>query len=73
MERTLRPKPKIGYFGSGLAAYWPQFPRLHESVLTTLEEHTAKLEGMGCNVVCGGLVDRAERCAEVGRLFDHFG
>jgi hypothetical protein len=29
MERTRRRKPKIGYFGSGLAAYWPQFPNLH--------------------------------------------
>ena len=41
MEHTRRPKPKIGYFGSGLAAYWPQFPRLYESVMATLARHEA--------------------------------
>jgi L-arabinose isomerase len=69
MERTRRRKPKIGYFGSGLAAYWPQFPELHENVLRTMERHAARLEGMGCTVVRGGLVDRAERSVEVGDLF----
>ena len=37
MERAQRPKPRIGYFGSGLAAYWPQFPRLKPAVLDTME------------------------------------
>ena len=69
MERARRRKPKIGYFGSGLAAYWPQFPRLHENVLTVMDKHAAKLEAMGCTVVRGGLVDRAERGNEVGDLF----
>ena len=69
MERTQRRKPKIGYFGSGLAAYWPQFPDLKPAVLATMERHAAKLEAMGCEVVRGGLVDRAERSAEVGDLF----
>jgi L-arabinose isomerase len=69
MQRTQRPKPKIGYFGSGLAAYWPQFPRLRAAVLETMARHVAKLEAMGCEVVQGGLVDRAERSGEVGDLF----
>jgi L-arabinose isomerase len=69
MERTRRPKPKIGYFGSGLAAYWPQFPRLYESVIKTMDQHAARLEAMGCTVVRGGLVDRAERGNEAGDLF----
>ena len=69
MERTKRRKPKIGYFGSGLAAYWPQFPDLKPAVLATMERHVAKLEAMGCEVVRGGLVDRAERSGEVGDLF----
>jgi L-arabinose isomerase len=34
-----------------------------------MERHVAKLEAMGCEVVRGGLVDRAERSAEVGDLF----
>ncbi len=69
MQRNLRPKPKIGYFGSGLAAYWPQFPGLHEAVLATMDRHAAKLEAMGCEVVRGGLVDRADLSNGVGDLF----
>lgn len=69
MERTKRRKPKIGYFGSGLAAYWPQFPGRKEIVLSRMESHAQKLEAMGCDVVRGGLVDRAERSGEVGDLF----
>ena len=69
MERAHRPKPKVGYFGSGLAAYWPQFPKLKPAVLATMERHAAKLEGMGCEVVRGGLVDRAELSGPVGDLF----
>ncbi len=69
MERENRRKPKIGYFGSGLAAYWPQFPQLKPAVLATMENHIKKFEMMGCEVVNGGLVDRAERSVEVGDLF----
>jgi L-arabinose isomerase len=69
MERTQRRKPKIGYFGSGLAAYWPQFPALKPAVVETMARHVAKLEAMGCEVIQGGLVDRAERSAPVGDLF----
>ena len=47
MERTQRPKPRIGYFGSGLAAYWPQFPKLQEGALAVMERHAAKLEVHG--------------------------
>jgi L-arabinose isomerase len=69
MDRGSRPRPRVGYFGSGLAAYWPQFPSLKPAVLEAMERHASKLEAMGCNVVRGGLVDRAERSAEVGDLF----
>ena len=55
MERTHRPKPRIGYFGSGLAAYWPQFPSLKPPVLQTMERHAARLEAIGCEVIRGGL------------------
>ena len=69
MERNKRPKPRVGYFGSGLAAYWPQFPSLKPAVLAAMERHIAKLREMGCEVVSGGLVDCAERANEVGDLF----
>ncbi len=69
MERDKRRKPRIGYFGSGLAAYWPQFPGLQEAVQATMQRHVARLQEMGCEVVFGGLVDRAERGNQVGDLF----
>ncbi len=69
MERHLRPQPKVGYFGSGLAAYWPQFPALKPAVLETMERHAQKLEAMGCNVIRGGLVDSADKSNGVGNLF----
>jgi L-arabinose isomerase len=69
MERTNRPKPRIGYFGSSLAAYWPQFPHVKEIVLDTMERHVTRIETMGCDVVRGGIVDRAEKGIEVGELF----
>ena len=34
-----------------------------------MDRHAARLEAMGCTVVRGGLVDRAERSTEVGDLF----
>jgi L-arabinose isomerase len=73
MERTRRPKPRIGYFGSGLAAYWPQFPKLKPAVLAAMDRHIAKLEAMGCEVIRGGLVDCAERSNEVGDQFARAG
>jgi L-arabinose isomerase len=69
MERELRSKPKVGYFGSGLAAYWPQFLALKPAVLETMERHVRKLEAMGCSVVRGGLVDSADKSNGVGDLF----
>ena len=69
MERSKRPAPKIGYFGSGLAAYWPQFPGLKDLAFKTMERHIAKLEAMGCVVVDGGLVDAADKSNAVGDLF----
>jgi len=69
MYRDKRRKPKIGYFGSGLAAYWPQFPMKLRAVQAAMADHIAKLEAMGCEVVNGGLVDRAEQSAGVGDLF----
>ncbi|MHB9034749.1 MAG: arabinose isomerase [Anaerolineae bacterium] len=69
MERDKRRKPLVGYFGSGLAAYWPQFPGLLESVNQTMTQHVGRLKQLGCDVVVGGLVDRAERSLEVGDLF----
>ena len=73
MERDRRPKPKVGYYGTGLAAYWPQFPGLKEQVLCLMDRHAAKLAELGCEVVRGPLVDRAEMSNEVGDIFNRAG
>lgn len=60
---------RVGIFGIGLAAYWPQFTGLKER----LEGYQAFVEGkiraMGAEVVSAGLVDTAPRAQEAGDLF----
>jgi L-arabinose isomerase len=58
--------PRVGVFGIGLAAYWPQFDGLHERLRGYqhgLESHLAEL---GAHVVSAGLVDTPERAREAG-------
>jgi L-arabinose isomerase len=60
---------RVGVFGIGLAAYWPQFPGLKtrlEGYQREVEEHLA---GFGVDVVSVGLVDTAPAAAEAGRRF----
>jgi L-arabinose isomerase len=58
--------PRVGVFGIGLAAYWPQFEGLRER----LEGYQAGLEHrvreLGADVVSAGLVDTAEGAREAG-------
>ncbi len=51
MERHIRPQPKVGYFGSGLAAYWPQFPALKPAVLETMDRQQALGQMAGLETV----------------------
>ncbi len=59
-------RPRIGVFGIGLAAYWPQFAGLRER----LEGYQAGVERMlvelGADVVSCGLVDTPEGAREAG-------
>ena len=60
---------KIGVFGIGLAAYWPQFPGLKERLegyQRFVEEEIGKL---GAEIVSAGLVDTPQGAAEAGRRF----
>jgi L-arabinose isomerase len=58
--------PRIGVFGIGLAAYWPQF----EGLRGRLEGHQRRLEARlaehGAEVVSAGLVDTAEAARTAG-------
>ena len=63
------PAARVGVFGIGLAAYWPQFPGLRERLCGYQAEIEAHLRDLGCEGISAGLVDTAERGAEAGDLF----
>jgi len=57
---------RVGIFGIGLAAYWPQFEGLRERLeeyQRTIEE---RLEVLGAEVVSAGLVDTAQAARQAG-------
>ena len=63
---------KVGLFGIGLAAYWPQFKGLKrrlEGYQRIVNGHLDKF----CDVVDAGLVDSAPGAAAAGDLFAHEG
>jgi len=69
MERRQRRRGKIGVFGIGLAAYWPQFDGL-KARLEGYQRHVeAQIGEFGCDVVSAGLVDTAPGAREAGDLF----
>jgi len=65
-------KPVVGVFGIGLAAYWPQFPRLRERLENYQRKVERRIESWA-TVVSGGLVDDAERAAQAGESFRRAG
>ncbi len=58
-------KPRIGIFGIGLAAYWPQFASLQERLMGYLHLIEERLGQWG-EVVSGGLVDTDEAARAAG-------
>jgi L-arabinose isomerase len=60
------PPPRVGIFGIGLAAYWPQFEGLRERLEGYQHGIEARLEAMGAEVVSGGLVDTAQAARQAG-------
>lgn len=60
---------RVGLFGIGLAAYWPQFPSLKERLEGYSREVEARLRAFGAEVVGAGLVDTPERARETGQFF----
>ena len=62
-------KAKIGVFGIGLAAYWPQFAGLKERLEGYQKQVEARLETFGAEVVSAGLVDNAPSAKGAGDLF----
>jgi len=65
----MKEKARIGVFGIGLAAYWPQFEGLKarlEGYQQTVEQRIA---AMGADVVSAGLVDTAPAARAAGDQF----
>jgi L-arabinose isomerase len=60
------PTTKIGLFGIGLDAYWPQFPGLKERLEGYIGEVEKKLARPGIEIVNIGLVDTPEKAFEAG-------
>ena len=58
--------PRVGVFGIGLAAYWPQFEGLRERLEGYQRGLEARLSELGADVVSAGLVDTPDRAAEAG-------
>src|SRR2546430_17374710 len=67
MVRTAKrvERPRIGIFGIGLAAYWPQFESLQERLTSYLHLIEERLGQWG-EVVSGGLVDTDEAARAAG-------
>jgi L-arabinose isomerase len=64
-----RTKAKVGIFGIGLAAYWPQFKGLKERLEGYQKQIEKKLESFGAEVVSVGLIDDAPKAKKAGDTF----
>ncbi len=60
---------RVGVFGIGLAAYWPQFPGLKERLEGYQGEIEAQITAQGHTVISAGLVDTAPGARAAGDLF----
>ncbi|MBL9139468.1 MAG: hypothetical protein JNK85_26600 [Verrucomicrobiales bacterium] len=60
---------RIGLFGIGLDAYWPQFPGLKERLEGYLDEVGRRLERPGVELVNLGLIDTPPKALEAGHRF----
>jgi L-arabinose isomerase len=60
---------RIGLFGIGLDAYWPQFAGLEERLQALVGRVAARLERPGVRVVNLGLIDSAPKALQAGHRF----
>ena len=60
---------RIGLFGIGLEAYWPQFEGLKERLEGYIQTVAGKLERPGVELVNLGLIDSPEKAMDAGHRF----
>lgn len=58
--------PRVGLFGIGLDAYWPQFPGLKDRLESQIQTVCGRLTRPGVEVVNLGLVDTPAKAFEAG-------
>jgi L-arabinose isomerase len=61
-------KPRIGVYSTGLAAYWEQFPTLHDRLVDYGKFIANKMENWG-EIFNFGMVDTSEKGKEAGAYF----
>ena len=68
MERPMK-SVRVGLFGIGLDAYWPQFAGLEQRLAGYVERVAEKLRRPNVEVVNLGLIDTSEKAEEAGQRF----
>lgn len=69
MSTDRAPNVKIGLFGIGLDAYWPQFDGLEARLRGYLEQTAKRLAAGNVEVVNLGLIDTPEKALQAGHDF----
>ncbi len=60
---------KIGLFGIGNSAYWPQFDGLLANLISYLEKVEKGIAALGVEVVNPGMIDTPEKAFDAGHFF----
>ena len=69
MSHEPQPKLRIGLFGIGLAAYWPQFDGLRDRLLGYIDQVAQRLARPQVEVINVGLIDTPEKASAAGHQF----
>src|SRR5260370_24186495 len=69
VDRIGRVPGRVGVFGIGLAAYWPQFAGLQDRCRAYQARVEERVRAFGAEVVSAGLVDSAPAARKAGDLF----
>ena len=65
----MKRKCRIGLFGIGLEAYWPQFKGLKQRLQSCVQTVAKRLERPGVEIVNLGLIDSPAKAMEAGHRF----
>jgi L-arabinose isomerase len=63
------PRARVGVFGIGLEAYWPQFEGLRERIEGYQRRVEQRVGELGAEVIGAGLVDTAQKASAAGDRF----